>query len=78
MTILMTGGARISTDTVLAVGNRSSALRQFDPTPNTTLMDVARIQVELEDLLGITVDVLTPRALPDGFRERVLAEALPV
>lgn len=28
--------------------------------------------------LGIPVDVLTPKALPDGFRERVLAEAVPV
>lgn len=49
-----------------------------DPTPETTLMDVAAIQVELERLLGVTVDVLTPRALPDRFRDRVLAEALPV
>lgn len=50
----------------------------IDPTPDTTLMDVAKIQVELEDLLGIAVDVLTPRALPDSFRERVLVEAVPV
>lgn len=49
-----------------------------DPTPDTTLMDVAAIQVELERLLGITVDVLTPRALPEKFRDAVLAEALPV
>lgn len=41
-------------------------------------MDVAAIQVELEHLLGVTVDVLTPRALPDTFRDAVLAEALPV
>lgn len=50
----------------------------IDPTPNTTLMDVARIQVELEKLLGVPVDVLTPRALPDKFRNLVLAEARPV
>ncbi|CAD5366835.1 Nucleotidyltransferase [Rubrivivax sp. A210] len=50
----------------------------IDPTPNTTLMDVAAIQVELERLLGVTVDVLTPRALPDSFRNRVLSEAVPV
>ena len=49
-----------------------------DTTPETTLMDVAAIQVELERLLGVTVDVLTPRALPDKFRDAVLAEALPV
>ena len=50
----------------------------IDPTPATTLMDVAKIQVELEKLLGVSVDVLTPNALPDKFRVLVLAEALPV
>ncbi|MFT3801263.1 MAG: nucleotidyltransferase family protein [Burkholderiaceae bacterium] len=50
----------------------------IDPTPETTLMDVAAIQVELEQLLGIRVDVLTPRALPVKFRHLVLAEAVPV
>ena len=50
----------------------------IDPTPDTTLMDVARIQVELEKLLGVSVDVLTPKALPDKFRGLVLAEAAPV
>lgn len=49
-----------------------------DPTPETTLMDVAAIQVELERLLGVSVDVLTPRALPEAFRSRVLLEAVPV
>lgn len=49
-----------------------------DPTPETTLMDIAVIQVELEHLLGVTVDVLTPNALPEKFRGAVLAEALPV
>lgn len=50
----------------------------IDPTPTTTLMDVARIQVELEKLLGVSVDVLTPKALPDKFRGVVLAEAVAV
>ena len=49
-----------------------------DPTPETTLMDVAAIQVELQGLLGVSVDVLTPRALPDAFRSQVLSEAVPV
>ncbi len=39
-------------------------------------MDVAAIQVDLQRLLGVTVDVVTPRALPERFRERVLAEAV--
>ena len=49
-----------------------------DPTPETTLMDVAAIQVELQGLLGVSVDVLTPRALPDACRSQVLSEAVPV
>lgn len=50
----------------------------IDPTPETTLMDVAAIQVELQRLLGVSVDVLTPMALPDAFRSRVISEAVPV
>jgi len=50
----------------------------IDPTPKTSLMDVAKIQVELEALLGVKVDVLTPNSLPDSFRHIVLAEAVPV
>jgi predicted nucleotidyltransferase len=50
----------------------------IDPTSHTTLMDVAAIQVELEKLLGIPVDVLTPNALPDKFRHLVLAQAVVV
>jgi predicted nucleotidyltransferase len=50
----------------------------IDPTPETTLMDVAAIQVELQRLLGVSVDVLTPQALPDECRSAVLAVAVPV
>lgn len=50
----------------------------IDPTTRTTLMDVASIQVELENLLGVPVEVVTPNALPDSFRHTVLAEAMPV
>lgn len=50
----------------------------IDPTPETTLFDLARIKGTLESLLGVRVDVLTPRALPDHFRSRVLAEAEPI
>ena len=49
-----------------------------DPTPETTLFDLARIKGQLQTILGVSVDVLTPRALPEKFRERVLAEAVPV
>lgn len=49
-----------------------------EPLPETTLMDIARIQVEMEKLLNIGVDVLTPNALPDKFRAQVISEAVPV
>ncbi len=49
-----------------------------DPTPRTTLMDLAAICVEAERLLGVRVDVLTPNSLPAAFREQVLREATPV
>ena len=49
-----------------------------DPTPETTLFDIGAIRHELLQLLGIPVDVLTPKALPEKFRATVLAEALPV
>jgi uncharacterized protein len=50
----------------------------IDPTPETTLFDIGAIRRELRELLGVTVDVLTPRALPDHIRAAVLAEARPV
>jgi len=49
-----------------------------DPTPDTTLMTLAAIQLEAERLLGVRVDVLTPKSLPRTFRDRVLLEAIPV
>jgi predicted nucleotidyltransferase len=49
-----------------------------DPTPSTTLMTLAAIQLEAERLLGVHVDVLTPKSLPERFRDRVLNEAVPV
>lgn len=36
------------------------------------------VQVELEELLGVPVDLLTPGDLPIKFRAQVLAEARPV
>ena len=49
-----------------------------DPTKETTLFDLGAIQIELQELLGIRVDVLTPRALPEAFRQTVHQEALPL
>lgn len=49
-----------------------------DPTPRTTLMTLAAIQLDAERLLGVPVDVLTPKSLPRRYREQVLREAQPV
>jgi predicted nucleotidyltransferase len=46
-----------------------------DPAPDASLLDIAHIQVELETSLGVSVDVLTPGALPAKFRTQVLREA---
>ena len=50
----------------------------IDPTPETTLLDIGAIRHELLDLLGVSVDVVTPNALPTKFRATVIAEAVPV
>lgn len=50
----------------------------IDPTPDTTLFDIGAIRHELLQLLGVPVDVVTPNALPERFREEVLREAKPV
>lgn len=46
-----------------------------EPTSETTMMDIAKIQLELAKLLQVAVDVLTPKALPIKFRDQVIAEA---
>ena len=50
----------------------------IDPTPEITLFDIGAIRFKLKNLLGVAVDVLTPNGLPDKFRSKVIAEALPV
>ena len=49
-----------------------------DPEDGMSLFDVGAIRWKLRDLLGIEVDVVSPRALPERFRAEVLAEAKPV
>jgi predicted nucleotidyltransferase len=49
-----------------------------EPTAQTTLLDIGAIRFELKQLLGFEIDVLTPNALPDNFRARVLSEAIPL
>lgn len=49
-----------------------------DPLPGATLFDLGGLQDELQELLGVPVDLLTPGDLPPHVLEAVLAEARPV
>ncbi len=49
-----------------------------DALPGATLFDLGGLQDELEELLGVRVDLLTPDDLPSKVRAKVLAEARPV
>lgn len=49
-----------------------------DPLPGATLFDLGDLQIELESLLGVRVDLLTPGDLPQSFRHQVLSSALRV
>jgi predicted nucleotidyltransferase len=49
-----------------------------DALPGATLLDLGGLQDDLESILGVRVDLLTPGDLPPKFRAKVLAEAQPV
>lgn len=49
-----------------------------DTLPETTLFDLGGLQDELQELLGVQVDLLTPGDLPTRFRASVIGEARPV
>ena len=49
-----------------------------DALPGATLFDLGGLQDELEELLGVRVDLLTPHDLPVKFRAQVISEAVPV
>lgn len=46
--------------------------------PRSSLFDQAAILVELRDLLGRDVDVVTEEGLRDGIRDEVLRDAVPL
>ncbi|MCE2970551.1 MAG: nucleotidyltransferase family protein [Burkholderiales bacterium] len=49
-----------------------------DALPGATLFDLGALHAELEQLLGVRVELLTPGDLPPKFRDRVLREARPI
>jgi predicted nucleotidyltransferase len=50
----------------------------IDAAPRFTLFDMARIALEIEQLINKKVDVRTPDDLPPKFRPRVVAAAIPI
>ena len=56
-------------------GDNSDLDLLVDAPPGTTLFRLGGLQVELETLLGVRVDLLTPGDLPPKLRARVLVEA---
>ena len=44
--------------------------------PSRSLMDHAGLMLDLQELLGCSVDVVTEKGLRPRFRERILAEAI--
>lgn len=49
-----------------------------DVLPGATLLDLGGLQMDLQDILGVRVDLLTPDELPKQIRARVIAEAIPI
>ena len=47
-------------------------------TPGRSLFDIGELLMDLQDLLGRRVDVVTERGLRPRMRERVLRDAVPV
>lgn len=49
-----------------------------DPTEETSILSLVRLEVELRHLLGVEVDVITPEELKDEYGSDILAEAMPL
>ena len=47
-----------------------------DPLPGATLFDLGGLQVELQQLLGARVDLLTPQDVPEAWRSSILSAAV--
>ena len=46
-----------------------------DPLPGATLFDLGGLQIELQQLLGAPVDILTPEDMPESWRKDILSAA---
>ncbi len=59
-------------------GRRSDIDLLVDDLPGASVLDVARLEVELSRLLGRSVDVVEEASLPWSIRPQVLTEAVPL
>jgi len=50
----------------------------IDTLPGASLLDLGGLQYDLQELLGVPVDLLTPPELPQRVRDRIIREAVPV
>ena len=62
------GDARADSDVDLLV----------DMPPRSSLLDVARLMMDLQDVLGCKVDVVEPEGLHWYIRNKILTEAIPL
>ena len=49
-----------------------------EPAEATSLLTIAGLKIDAEELLGVPVSVLTPNGLPPKFRNQVLQQAQPL
>ncbi|OGA01248.1 MAG: hypothetical protein A3I00_10015 [Betaproteobacteria bacterium RIFCSPLOWO2_02_FULL_64_12] len=49
-----------------------------DAPLRTSLLDLVKAEHALEDVLGVTVDLVTAEDLPQDYRAQVLAQAVPL
>jgi len=49
-----------------------------DALPGATLFDLGGLLMDLQDILGVRVDLVTPQELPQRIRAEILAEAAPI
>lgn len=46
-----------------------------DPAPRASLLDMEQLQSEIEQVVGVKVDLRTPGEIHPKFRDKVLSEA---
>ena len=70
---------RILGSTARGEANESSDLDiLLDLEPGRSLFDLGGLSMDLEDLLGCPIDVVTEKGLKPRIRDRVLREAIPL